>query len=73
MKTASHTNLFEMSAAYAQRFLLQHGDAIRPRHRAILNSREVLATTVADMPHCVRFSTQGACCVLRKDDGHSIY
>lgn len=73
MKTPSHLNMFDMSAAYAQRFLLQHGDNIAPAARELLNSRELLATTVPDMPGCVQFSTRGAVCVLRKLDGSLVY
>jgi hypothetical protein len=73
MQTQTFGSMRAMSAAIAQRFILEFGTKLSPRVRSILNSRDVLAITVPDAPGCVRFSVQGDGVVLRKIDGVAVY
>ena len=69
MQTMTFTDMRAMSAAVAQRFILLCGDVLGFRERAILEHREVLASSSADMPGCVVFTVPGAQCVIRRHDG----
>lgn len=71
MQTMTFTNMHDMSANIAQRFLLLN-PALDADRRAILEHREVLCISVKDMPGCVRFVVPGAECTLKRDTGEVV-